>query len=404
MRGEGILSENHDERARSFAPGRGKGRDAGPHCAAAECAGHAHRPVRRHIRSAACGASRRLPAGAAPAWPRPGMVAGYAGQSAEGYQGLGAARRAGRRRAGAGAPSAHRRHRPRGRAGHGLYLRDRVLPAAALSRRALRLDHGRRQSAQLPSLAALARHRAAGADRDRRSARTEPLCDRQRRGAGAGALPPSRNGGNEACGPQAAGLDLPARPQIAAVVDGAARRPRVKTSLDDSCLTAKQLNPLTRRAYLKASPGFGGRGRQLGAKGSAPLSTVVISRDERRVPEAVSRMRLDAEEILRLVLARLDDMKAEDILTIDLRDKSSIGDYMVVSSGRSQRHVGSVADRVVEDLHKAGVAARVEGAPQCDWVLIDAGDVIVHVFRPEVRAFYNLEKMWVTSRPAQRAS
>ena len=122
------------------------------------------------------------------------------------------------------------------------------------------------------------------------------------------------------------------------------------------------------------------------------------------MPEAVSRMRLDAEEILRLVLARLDDMKAEDILTIDLRDKSSIGDYMVVSSGRSQRHVGSVADRVVEDLHKAGVAARVEGAPQCDWVLIDAGDVIVHVFRPEVRAFYNLEKMWMTGQPAQRAS
>ena len=105
-------------------------------------------------------------------------------------------------------------------------------------------------------------------------------------------------------------------------------------------------------------------------------------------------MRPDAEETLRLVLARLDDMKAEDTLTIDLRGKSSIGDYMVVSSGRSQRHVGSVADRVIEDLHKAGVAARVEGVPHCDWVLIDAGDVIVHVFRPEVRAFYNLEKMW----------
>jgi ribosome-associated protein len=115
-------------------------------------------------------------------------------------------------------------------------------------------------------------------------------------------------------------------------------------------------------------------------------------------------MRLDAEEIVRLVLARLDDMKAEDTLTIDLRNKSSIGDYMVVSSGRSQRHVGSVADRIVEDLHKAGIATRVEGVPHCDWVLIDAGDVIVHVFRPDVRAFYNLEKMWLASRPAQRAS
>jgi ribosome-associated protein len=115
-------------------------------------------------------------------------------------------------------------------------------------------------------------------------------------------------------------------------------------------------------------------------------------------------MRPDAEEILRLVLNRLDEMKAEDILTIDLRDKSSIGDYMVVSSGRSQRHVGSVAERVVEDLHKAGVAAHVEGAPHCDWVLIDTIDVIVHVFRPEVRAFYNLEKMWSASPSARRAS
>jgi ribosome-associated protein len=113
-------------------------------------------------------------------------------------------------------------------------------------------------------------------------------------------------------------------------------------------------------------------------------------------------MRLDAEEILELVLACLNDMKAEDILTIDLREKSTIGDYMVMSSGRSQRHVGSVADRLVEDLHKVGVAARVEGVPHCDWVLIDAGDVIVHVFRPEVRAFYNLERMWMSGQAATR--
>ena len=88
-------------------------------------------------------------------------------------------------------------------------------------------------------------------------------------------------------------------------------------------------------------------------------------------------------------------MKAEDIVTIDLTGKSSIADAMVVASGRSQRHVAAVADRVVKDLEKAHLRGiRVEGMRQADWVLIDAGDVIVHVFRPEVRAFYNLEKMW----------
>jgi ribosome-associated protein len=88
-------------------------------------------------------------------------------------------------------------------------------------------------------------------------------------------------------------------------------------------------------------------------------------------------------------------MKAEDTTSIDLRGKTTIADTMVVTSGRSNRHVGAVADRVLEDLRKAGLRnLRVEGMPHCDWVLIDAGDVIVHVFRPEVREFYNLEKMW----------
>ena len=121
------------------------------------------------------------------------------------------------------------------------------------------------------------------------------------------------------------------------------------------------------------------------------------------MPEAVSLGRPDAKETLRLVLARLDDMKAEDTVTIDLSDKTTIGDYMVVTSGRSNRHVGAVADHVLEDLAKAGLPdVRVEGIPHCDWVLIDAGDVIVHVFRPEVRAFYNLEKMWGSARAGDR--
>jgi ribosome-associated protein len=132
----------------------------------------------------------------------------------------------------------------------------------------------------------------------------------------------------------------------------------------------------------------------------------VISRaGARRAPDSVSKVRPDAEETLRIVLARLDDMKAEDTITIDLRNKSSIADYMVVTSGRSNRHVGSVADRVLEDLAAAGLSGlRVEGMPHCDWVLIDAGDVIVHVFRPEVRAFYNLEKMWARGPQALQAS
>jgi ribosome-associated protein len=108
---------------------------------------------------------------------------------------------------------------------------------------------------------------------------------------------------------------------------------------------------------------------------------------------------------LHLILACLDDMKAEDTITINLTGKSSFADAMIVTSGRSNRHVGAIADRVLESLKKAGLPdVRVEGMPNCDWVLIDAGDVIVHVFRPEVRAFYNLEKMWAGDPLSRRAS
>ena len=114
----------------------------------------------------------------------------------------------------------------------------------------------------------------------------------------------------------------------------------------------------------------------------------------RRAPAPVSK-RPDTQETVRLILDRLEDMKAEDTVTIDLTGKTAFTDAMVVTSGRSNRHVGAVADRVLEGLKKAGIKnAHVEGMPHCDWVLIDAGDVIVHVFRPEVRAFYDLEKMW----------
>ncbi len=114
----------------------------------------------------------------------------------------------------------------------------------------------------------------------------------------------------------------------------------------------------------------------------------------------ISEPRYDAEEILALVLARLEDDKAEDVVSIELRGKTTIADYMVVASGRSQRHVGALAEHLVEALKERGVGGvRVEGLPACDWVLIDASDVIVHVFQPEVRGFYNIEKMWSGLRP-----
>ncbi|HSI39342.1 MAG TPA: ribosome silencing factor [Xanthobacteraceae bacterium] len=117
-------------------------------------------------------------------------------------------------------------------------------------------------------------------------------------------------------------------------------------------------------------------------------------------PASISEPRYDAEEILALILARLDDDKAEDIVSIELRGKTSIADFMVVASGRSQRHVGAVAEHLVEALKQRGVRqVRVEGLPACDWVLIDADDVIVHIFQPEVRSFYNIEKMWSGARP-----
>ena len=98
-------------------------------------------------------------------------------------------------------------------------------------------------------------------------------------------------------------------------------------------------------------------------------------------------------------------MKAEDIVTIDLSGKTSIGDYMVVASGRSQRHVASVAENVVKEVEQSGIPrVRVEGMRQADWVLIDSGDVIVHVFRPEIRSFYNLEKMWTPGQAKTRAT
>lgn len=112
----------------------------------------------------------------------------------------------------------------------------------------------------------------------------------------------------------------------------------------------------------------------------------------------------DAKELADLVEQSLDADKAEDIIVIDLAGKSGFADYMVIASGRSSRQVGAIADHLVERLKKEGLTPSVEGKTAGDWVLIDAGDVIVHVFRPEVRAFYNLEKMWGVAPPPLRVA
>ena len=110
---------------------------------------------------------------------------------------------------------------------------------------------------------------------------------------------------------------------------------------------------------------------------------------------AMPKTDLSSDKLHELVLAQLDDDQAQELVTIPLEGKSSIADHMVIASGRSTRQVAAMAQKLAEKIKQAGYgSARVEGLPAADWVLIDAGDVVVHLFRPEVRSFYNLERMW----------
>ena len=110
---------------------------------------------------------------------------------------------------------------------------------------------------------------------------------------------------------------------------------------------------------------------------------------------ALARSDMGPAALHGLVLAQLDDDQAQDVVSIPLEGKSSIADHMVIASGRSTRQVASMAQKLAEKIKQAGYGhARVEGLPAADWVLIDAGDVVIHLFRPEVRSFYNLERMW----------
>lgn len=114
-----------------------------------------------------------------------------------------------------------------------------------------------------------------------------------------------------------------------------------------------------------------------------------------------NRSRPDSETLLDHILSSLADDKAEDVVQIDLRGKTEIGDYMIIASGRSTRQVTAMSEKLADKIKQEfGFTCKVEGKDAGDWVLIDTGDVIVHVFRPEVREFYQLEKMWLVGGSA----
>lgn len=164
---------------------------------------------------------------------------------------------------------------------------------------------------------------------------------------------------------------------------------------------AKAATPKAKAASPKASKSPKAAAAPKAA--STPKSPKVQTAREKASAIREIAERKKAAAMLALVMKSLDDDKAEDIISIDLAGKTPIADYMVVASGRSSRHVAAVADHLLRRLKEEGYGlAQVEGMQQGDWVLIDAGDVVVHVFRPEVREFYRLEKMWAADIPADQ--
>ena len=131
---------------------------------------------------------------------------------------------------------------------------------------------------------------------------------------------------------------------------------------------------------------------------SDPATGLPVGPRAERLSAGASSPDYSPEQVLAAVLTSVDDDKAEDVVQIDLRGRSDVADYMVICSGRSSRQVASISEKLADRLRaEFRIAAKMEGRETGDWVLIDGGDVIVHVFRPEVREFYQLEKMWMPS-------
>ncbi len=150
--------------------------------------------------------------------------------------------------------------------------------------------------------------------------------------------------------------------------------------------------------YIEQTPGAGATFAALHVE-----ETVLTELAGAGTPLPENAEQLGGEDLLRIVLSSLEDDKAEDVVQVDLHGKSDIADYMVIASGRSSRQVSAIAEKLVDRLKTdARTLCRAEGKDAGDWVLIDAGDVVVHIFRPEVRDFYQLEKMWLSTPDAAR--
>ncbi len=133
------------------------------------------------------------------------------------------------------------------------------------------------------------------------------------------------------------------------------------------------------------------------------LNTDTISHPAPDGPRARTSSRIEVARLKDLITDTLENSKAEDVITINLLGKSTIADQMIVASGNSRTHVGAIADKLRKGVRKGGFGRpRIEGLPYCDWVLVDCGDVIIHIFRPEVRSFYNLEKLWSMDSPQEQ--
>ena len=189
----------------------------------------------------------------------------------------------------------------------------------------------------------------------------------------------------------------------AAVKKPAAKKPAGKTTVAQAMATKK--TTLKKAAVRKvaatklaAHKGTAGkaplrasRAKTIAGEAAAPAAAAVAAQ-----PKALNQ----PSKLMQKIQISLEDSKAENIIAIDLAGRTSLADYMVIATGRSTTHVSAIADRIMKMCKDEGFGApRVEGIPHCDWVLVDALDVIVHIFRPEVREFYNLEKMWSGDRP-----